>query len=119
MFGLISDSARRAGGGMNSLAIQLAAKTASVQAKCSGSPPSLAASPATIVPIRMAMNVAPSTSALPAAVLRAQMIGQDAVFDRAEQRGNHAERNTREQNGDRMKRKAGHRQRGDGDLDQL
>ena len=38
------------------------------------------------------MNVPPSTSALPAgSSRRVEMIGKDAVFDRAEQRGDHAE----------------------------
>ena len=49
-----------------------------------------------------------------------QMIGQDAVFDRAEQCCNHAvEKDGEKQHGDRMKREADHRQHGDGDLEQL
>jgi hypothetical protein len=49
-----------------------------------------------------------------------QMIGQDAVFDRAEQCGNHAvEKDGEKQHGDRMKREADHRQHRDGDLEQL
>ena len=86
-----------------------------------GSPPSPAAKPATMVPIRMAMNVPPSTSALPAGQFFAlQMIGQDAVFDRAEQRGDHAvEKDREEQHGDRVKREADHRHDGDGDFEQL
>ena len=58
------------------------------RAKAATSPPPRAARPPTMVPVRMAMKVAPSTSALAAGnSSRAQMIGQDAVFDRPEQRG--------------------------------
>ena len=53
--------------GMNRLAPQHSnEKMIMRKAKCAGSPPSLAAMPPTIVPSRMAMKVAPSTSALPA-----------------------------------------------------
>ena len=49
-----------------------------------------------MVPSRIAMKVAPSTSALPAGSSdRARMVGQDAVFDRPEQRGDHAEQEQR------------------------
>ena len=100
--------------GMNRLAIQQAVAVTSIsQAKWMGSPPSPAANPATMVPIRMAMNVPPSTSALPlVSSSRFKMIGQDAVFDRAEQRGDHAvEKDRQKQHGDRVKREADHRQR--------
>src|SRR5271167_1270177 len=54
-------------GGMKRLAIQDAADDTIIsQAKWIGSPPSFAASPATMVPSRMARKVPPSTSALPA-----------------------------------------------------
>ncbi len=50
------------------------------------------------VPSRMAMKVAPSTSALPAGSSeRCEMVGQDAVFDRAEQRADHAEQEQRDE----------------------
>ena len=53
--------------GMNRLAAQhISENTIISSAKYAGSPPSLAASPPTMVPSRMAMKVAPSTSALPA-----------------------------------------------------
>ena len=53
-------------GGMNRLATQQAsADTIISQAKWMGSPPFFAASPATMVPSRMARKVPPSTSALP------------------------------------------------------
>ena len=43
-----------------------------------------------------------------------QMVGQDAVFDRAEQRRDHAvEEDGEEKHGDRMEREADHRQHGD------
>jgi hypothetical protein len=49
-----------------------------------------------------------------------QMIGQDAVFDRAEHRGNDAvEKDRKEQHGDRVKGKADYRQNGDRDFKQL
>ncbi len=81
----------------------------------------LAAMPATMVPSRMAMKVAPSTSALPAGnSRRCQMIGQDAVFDRAEQRTDHAEAEQRDiENDQRMGDEADDRETGDRDLDQL
>ena len=54
-------------GGMNSAAIQPAAEKAIIiPAKEAGSPPPLEARPPTMVPLRIAMKVAPSTSALPA-----------------------------------------------------
>ncbi len=61
-----------------------------------------------MVPSRMAMKVAPSTSALPAGSSRAgEVVGQDAVFDRTEQRGDHAEQEQGdEQDGDRMQPEA-------------
>ena len=53
-------------GGMNRLATHQATdETIISQAKWMGSPPFLAARPATMVPIRMARKVPPSTSALP------------------------------------------------------
>ena len=53
-------------GGMNRLAIQHATDDTIIsQAKWMGSPPSFAAMPATMVPMRMARKVPPSTSALP------------------------------------------------------
>ena len=54
-------------GGMNSAAIQPASEKAIIiPAKEAGSPPPLDARPPTMVPLRMAMKVAPSTRALPA-----------------------------------------------------
>jgi hypothetical protein len=48
------------------------------------------------------------------------MVGQNAVFDRAEQRSDHAETGqSNEQNNQRMGHEADHRHRGDGDLDEL
>ncbi len=108
--------------GMNRLAIQQAVTVTSIsQAKWMGSPPSPAARPATMVPIKMAMNVPPSTSALPLVeFFTLQMIGQDAVFDRTEQRRDHAvEEDRQEQHRDRVKPEADHGQDGDGDLEQL
>ena len=54
-------------GGMSRLAPQHSNENTIIRnAKWAGSPPSLAAMPPTMVPSRMAMKVAPSTSALPA-----------------------------------------------------
>ena len=54
-------------GGMNRLAPQHSSENTIIsKANEVGSPPSLAASPPTMVPSRIAMKVAPSTSALPA-----------------------------------------------------
>ena len=54
-------------GGMNRLETQHDSENAMIRnAKKIGSLPSRAASPPTMVPSRMAMKVAPSTSALPA-----------------------------------------------------
>ena len=85
--------------GMNRLAPQhISENTIISSANKAGSPPSFAASPPTMVPSRMAMKVAPSTSALPAGSSeRCEMVGQDAVFDRAEQRRDHAEQEQREE----------------------
>ena len=49
------------------------------------------------------------------------MIGQDAVFDRAEQRGDHAEQEQREeqQHAAECSEEADDRQEGDADLDEL
>ena len=53
--------------GINRLALQhMSENTIMRNAKWKGSPPSLAATPPTMVPSRMAMKVAPSTRALPA-----------------------------------------------------
>ena len=49
-----------------------------------------------------------------------QMIGQDAVFDRTEQRRDHAEQEQRdEQQRDRVQQEADHREERDADLDEL
>ena len=54
-------------GGMNRLAPQHSSENTIIsKANWVGSPPSLAASPPTMVPSRIAMKVAPSTSALAA-----------------------------------------------------
>ena len=81
----------------------------------------LAAMPATMVPSRMARKVPPSISALPdGSSLRGKMIGQDAVFDRPEQRSEHAEQKHRdEQQAERVKREAGDRDHGGADLGEL
>ena len=73
-----------------------------------GSPPPFAAMPPAMVPSRIAMKVAPSTSALPVGnSRRLQMIGQDAVFDRPEQRADHAEaEQCDKKNDDRMQRQS-------------
>ncbi len=65
-------------GGMKQLAPQHASDDTIIsQAKWIRSPPPLAASPATMVPIRMARKVPPSTSALPAvSSLRARWSGR-------------------------------------------
>ena len=84
---------------MNRLASQLAsAVTIISQAKWIGLLLPLAARPATMVPSRMARKVPPSISALPDGSSRAlKMIGQDAVFDRTEQRRQRAEQEHREE----------------------
>ena len=57
--------------------------------------PSAEARPPTIVPPRMAAKVAASIQALARGqFLALEMIGQDAVFDRAEQRRDDAEQNS-------------------------
>ena len=109
-------------GGMKRLATQDATDDTIIsQAKWIGSPPSLAASPATMVPIRMARKVPPSTSALPEVNSGAfEVVGQDAVLDRSEQRSDrpvHADGN--EQQRDRVEGKAGDRKRGNADLDEF
>ena len=53
-------------------------------------------------------------------LLAGKMVGQDAVFDRAEQGRDHAvQKNRDEQQDERMKGEARHGQRRDGDLEQL
>ena len=70
--------------------------------------------PPAMVPIRIAMKVAPSTSALPVASSpTASWSGKHRVFHRAEQRGDHAEQAKRdEQQRDRMQEEAGGREGG-------
>ena len=70
--------------------------------------------PPAMVPIRIAMKVAPSTSALPVASSpTCELVGQDGVFHRAEQRGDDAEQAERhEQQRDRMQEEAGGRKAG-------
>ena len=79
------------------------------------------AMPPPIVPLRMARNVAPSTSALPAESSAVQMIGQDAVLDGAEQGPDDAEQCRASTNriDDRMEQEAGCCERRDGDLSQF
>ena len=74
--------------------------------------------PPTMVPSRMAMKVAPSTSALPAGSSeRARWSGQDAVLDRTKQRSDDAEQKQyEEQERHRMQAEAQHRDEGDSDL---
>ena len=82
---------------------------------------SATAMPPAMVPIRMARNVAPSTSALPAGSSAVcELLGQDAVFHRAEQRRDHAEQAERhEQDRHRVQEEAGRGERGDGNLGEL
>ena len=108
--------------GMNRLDPQhSSANTIISPANDAGSPPSFAASPPTMVPSRIAMKVAPSTSALPAGNSRAgEMVRQDAVLDRAEQRADHAEAEQRdEQDRHRMRDEAGDGDQRDADLGEL
>ena len=103
-------------GGMNRLAIQLASAVKIIsQAKWIGLLSPLAAMPAVMVPIRIARKVPPSISALPAGQLFAgKVVGQDAVFDRPEQRGERAEQKQRdEKQKERMECKTGDSERGD------
>ena len=109
-------------GGMNRLDTQHANAISIIsQAKWIGLLLPLAAMPATMVPSRMARKVPPSISALPdGSSRRARMVGQDAVFDRPEQRRDHAEQKHRdEQQDQRMERKARDRNAGDADLGEL
>ena len=97
------------------------ANTSIIPANDAGSPPSFAAMPPTMVPSRIAMKVAPSTSALAAGNSDlSQQVGQDAVFDRAELRADHAEREQRhEQQRHRMHHKADDGDDRDADLGKL
>ena len=74
--------------------------------------------PPAMVPIRIAMKVAPSTSALPVASSpTVELVGQHRVFHRAEQRRDDAEQRQRhEQQRDRMQEEAGGRKAGGEDL---
>jgi len=54
------------------------------------------AMPPAMVPVRMATSGAFDQRVGRPATARAEMIGQDAVFERAEQRGNHAETGKRD-----------------------
>ncbi len=109
-------------GGISRLDNQLANAVSSIsQAKWMGLLSPLAAMPATMVPSRIARKVPPSISALPPGSSAArQMIGQNAVFDRAEQRAERSEQKQRdEQQQDRMKGKAQDRERRGAHLDEL
>ena len=103
-------------GGMNKLESQHDSENAMIRnAKKIGSLPPRAASPPAMVPSKIAMKVAPSTSALPAGNSeRCKMVRQDAVFDRTEQRRDHAEQEQRDkQQQHRVQEEADHRQNGD------
>ncbi len=79
--------------GISRLESQLASAVKIIsQAKWIGLLLPLAAMPATMVPSRMARKVPASISALPdGSSRRAEKVGQNAVFDRTEQRSERAE----------------------------
>ena len=86
-------------GGMNRLEPQQASENTIIRsANEVGSPPSFAAMPPTIEPSRIAMKVAPFHQRVAGRQLGAgEMVGQDAVFDRAEQRADHPEQEQRDE----------------------
>ena len=108
--------------GINRLDTQHSSANSSTRPeKVSGVPPFLAAMPPAMVPSRMATKVAPSTQRIAGRQFAPlEMVGKDAVFDRAEQRADHPEAEQRdEQDHDRMGHEARDRETGNRDFDEL